>query len=125
MWIAEKFQSNPEIAGSPRNSFRASLVRESHGGRALNVRGGREAYQRLSNHECHRDVPQESDCMRQVGQSKGKKPRPSAKVPKIVLSGEGCRTSRTARMLAQKQPFIQRVRNSSLAERSRAENARG
>ena len=26
LWIAEKFQSNPEIAGSPRNSFRASLV---------------------------------------------------------------------------------------------------
>ena len=26
MWIAEKFQSNPEIAGSLRNSFRASLV---------------------------------------------------------------------------------------------------
>ena len=25
MWIAEKFQSNLEIAGSPRNSFRASL----------------------------------------------------------------------------------------------------
>ena len=25
VWIAEKFQSNPEIAGSPRNSFRASL----------------------------------------------------------------------------------------------------
>ena len=28
-------------------------------------------------------------------------------------------------MLAQKQPRIQRVRNSSLAERSRAENTRG
>ena len=26
VWIAEKFQSNLEIAGSPRNSFRASLV---------------------------------------------------------------------------------------------------
>ena len=25
VWIAEKFQSNPEIADSPRNSFRASL----------------------------------------------------------------------------------------------------
>ena len=25
LWIAEKFQSNLEIAGSPRNSFRASL----------------------------------------------------------------------------------------------------
>ena len=27
VWIAVKFQSNPDIAGSPRNSFRASLVR--------------------------------------------------------------------------------------------------
>ena len=25
LWIAVKCQSNPEIAGSPRNSFRASL----------------------------------------------------------------------------------------------------
>ena len=24
-WIGEKFQTNSEIAGSPRNSFRASL----------------------------------------------------------------------------------------------------
>ncbi len=30
-----KFQSNPEIAGSPRNSFRASLRKEYRGGRAL------------------------------------------------------------------------------------------
>ena len=34
LWIAEKFQSNPEIAGSPRNSFRASLVIISLEGRA-------------------------------------------------------------------------------------------
>ena len=39
MWIAEKFQSNPEIAGSPRNSFRASLVIDIIGGKALNGRG--------------------------------------------------------------------------------------
>ena len=26
LWVAEKFQSNSEIAGSPRNSFRASLM---------------------------------------------------------------------------------------------------
>ena len=25
LWIAEKFQTNSEIAGSPRNSFRASV----------------------------------------------------------------------------------------------------
>ena len=42
VWIAEKFQSNSEIAGSPRNSFRASLVEESGGGRALNDGGGIE-----------------------------------------------------------------------------------
>ena len=36
MWIAEKFQSNPEIAGSPRNSFRTSLVIKIIGGKALN-----------------------------------------------------------------------------------------
>ena len=48
LWIAEKFQSNSDIAGSPRNSFRASLEQESDGGRALNRLGGHkltEAYQ--------------------------------------------------------------------------------
>ena len=37
LWIAEKFQSNSEIAGSPRNSFRASLDVKIYGGRALKV----------------------------------------------------------------------------------------
>ena len=35
---------------------------------------------------------------------KGKEPRPTAKVPKYVLSGKGCGISKTTRMLAQKQP---------------------
>ena len=35
-------------------------------------------------------------------------------VPKYVLSGKGCGISKTTRMLAQKQPHIKRVRNSSL-----------
>ena len=35
LWIAAKNQSNSEIAGSPRNSFRASLVLIVSGGRAL------------------------------------------------------------------------------------------
>ena len=42
LWIAEKFQSNSEIAGSPRNSFRASVMREISGGRALNKLGADE-----------------------------------------------------------------------------------
>ena len=40
VWIAEKFQSNPDIAGSPRNSFRTSLVFKIIGGKALNRLGG-------------------------------------------------------------------------------------
>ena len=39
VWLAEKFQSNSEIAGSPRNSFRASLEVKAYGGRALNEVG--------------------------------------------------------------------------------------
>ena len=31
LWIAVKFQSNSDIAGSPRNSFRASLERSLMG----------------------------------------------------------------------------------------------
>ena len=34
VWVAEKFQSNLEIAGSPRNSFRASLKCKSLGGKS-------------------------------------------------------------------------------------------
>ena len=40
LWLAEKFQSNLEIAGSPRNSFRASVGNEFSGGKALNELGG-------------------------------------------------------------------------------------
>ena len=40
LWIAVKFQSNLEIAGSPRNSFRASVGNEFSGGKALNELGG-------------------------------------------------------------------------------------
>ena len=61
MWIAEKFQSNSEIAGSPRNSFRASLELEIGGGRALNELGGHKAYRTLSNFECRAIVLRESD----------------------------------------------------------------
>ena len=39
VWLAEKFQSNSEIAGSLRNSFRASLDIKITGGKALNGLG--------------------------------------------------------------------------------------
>ena len=40
MWLAEKFQSNSDIAGSLRNSFRASVIEKITGGKALNRLGG-------------------------------------------------------------------------------------
>ena len=40
LWLAVKFQTNLEIAGSPRNSFRTSAGYEFHGGKALNGLGG-------------------------------------------------------------------------------------
>ena len=42
-----------------------------------------------------------------------------------MLSGKRCGTAKTTRMLAQKQPLIQRVRNSSLVEWFCAENITG
>ena len=62
LWIGEKFQSNPDIAGSPRNSFRASLRMEIYAGRALNGLGGHKAYRTLSNCEYRKDDAPESDC---------------------------------------------------------------
>ena len=56
VWLAEKFQSNSEIAGSPRNSFRTSLVLIARGGRALNEVGANkvtELYQ-TTNTKCVR-----------------------------------------------------------------------
>ena len=64
LWIAEKFQSSSDIAGSPRNSFRASLEQESDGGRALNELGGLKAYRTLSNSEYHVTDTRESDYVR-------------------------------------------------------------
>ncbi len=40
LWIAVKFPSSPDLAGTPRNTSRASLKVERSGGRALNVLGG-------------------------------------------------------------------------------------
>ena len=57
LWIEVKFQSNSEIAGSPRNSFRASLEVKRCGGRALNGLGAFNGYQNLSNSECRHLFP--------------------------------------------------------------------
>ena len=64
LWLAVKFQSNLEIAGSPRNSFRASVGNEFSGGKALNELGAFTGYRTLSNSECRIYDVQESDYVR-------------------------------------------------------------
>ena len=39
LWIGVKCQTNPEIAGSPRNNFRVSVTPMNRGGKALNEVG--------------------------------------------------------------------------------------
>ena len=51
LWVGMKYQSNVEIAGSPRNASRCSRGFDGWGGRALMRRGGREPYQLSSNCE--------------------------------------------------------------------------
>ncbi len=43
LWVEVKFQTNLEIAGSLRNSFRASLGVKDRGGRALFGLGDRKS----------------------------------------------------------------------------------
>ena len=57
LWIGVKGQSKLEISCSLRNNFRVSLGNTSHGGRALDPRGGLPAYQRKSNSEYSKDRP--------------------------------------------------------------------
>ena len=52
-WGRGEMPNELGIAGSPRNSFRASLG-GIHGGRALIGLGVRKGYRAQSNSECHR-----------------------------------------------------------------------
>ena len=52
VWVAVKFQTNLEIAGSLRNLFRGSLGIENLGGRALFGRGPVMGYRIQINSEC-------------------------------------------------------------------------
>ena len=52
VWVAVKFQTNLEIAGSLRNLFRGSLGIKNLGGRALFGAGRGTRYQIMLNSEC-------------------------------------------------------------------------
>ena len=63
LWLAEKFQSNSEIAGSLRNSFRASLDFEITAGKALDELGAERLLNSIKLRMAAND-DRESDCVR-------------------------------------------------------------
>ena len=62
LWLGVKGQSNLVIAGSFRNSFRASLVISPCGGRALIVRGGSQTLPTTFKLRIPQALPRESGC---------------------------------------------------------------
>ena len=63
VWLAEKFQSNSEIAGSLRHSFRASLNVDITAGKALNELGAERLLNSIKLRMSDNDG-WESDCVR-------------------------------------------------------------
>ena len=62
VWVEVKFQTNLEIAGSLRNSFRASLGILDHGGRALFGLGARHGLLNSDKLRMPQIYIRESDC---------------------------------------------------------------
>ena len=54
LWLGVKCQSNSELAGSPRNAFRRSIVKNRRG-RALFQCGPVKGYLIVANYECFND----------------------------------------------------------------------
>ena len=99
LWVAEKFQSNSVIAGSPRNIFRYSLVMATSG-RALNGYVGRKFAYRTKLRMLVLLYNGSQTVGAKLHMSKGKQPRSQSKVLKSMLSVKGGRATQTARRLA-------------------------
>ena len=61
LWIGVKGQANSVIAGSPRNSFRASVADLASGGKVLDGLGPLPRYRILPNSEYRKAGPRQSD----------------------------------------------------------------
>ena len=76
LWLAVKFQSNLEIAGSPRNSFRASVWNEFRGGKALNELGGDKLTELYQTKNAAEMVPGSQTTSNKIRGQKGNSPDP-------------------------------------------------
>ena len=100
LWVAEKFQSSSAIAGSPRNSFRASLVNSPLEVEHWMGWGGFLPTQSNQTPNAKGCYNRSQTVRAKLHRSKGKQPRSPSKVPKLRLSGEGSAMAYTTRRLA-------------------------
>ena len=106
LWVGVKGQSNSEIARTPRNAFRCSLVGFLREVERLIGCEGFTAYQVLTNSECAQVNRGSEGAGAKVRVREGKNPDHRLRSPNISKLVERSRVSETARMLAWKQPFI-------------------
>ena len=101
-----KGQSNLEIARTPRNAFRCSLGRFLREVERLIGCEGFTAYQVLTNSECAQVKSGSEGAGANVRVREGKNPDRQLRSRNMSKLIERSRISKTARMLAWKQPFI-------------------
>ena len=83
VWVEVKFQTNLEIAGSLRNSFRASLGVKDRGGRALFGLGGRKLYRIQINSECQGFISGSQTASDKIRSRKGNSPDHQLRSPNL------------------------------------------
>ena len=76
VWLAVKFQTNLEIAGSPRNSFRTSVGYEFSGGKALNGLGGDKLTELYQTKNAIEMLPGSQTASNKIRGQKGNSPDP-------------------------------------------------
>ena len=81
VWLAVKFQTNLEIAGSPRNSFRASVSKEFTGGKALNGLGGDKLTEPYQTKNAAEMLPCSQTASNKIRGQKGNSPDPQLRSP--------------------------------------------
>ena len=81
VWLAVKFQTNLEIAGSPRNSFRASVENEFRGGKALNGLGGDKLTEPYQTKNAAEMLFRSQTASNKIRSQKGNSPDPQLRSP--------------------------------------------
>lgn len=120
-----KVSSNPEIARSLRNGFRASLGWCRAGVERRNRRGGLRGLPGRTQLRIPRELVRESERGGEASRSRGEQPRPPTKAPKSTFSDQRKWDRGDSRDVGLEAAIISKVRNSLPVEPSRAENERG